>query len=218
MTHARLRDLRVARACLPSRPFRLLSRKFLRHIAAALLLTTALSACPQPKASEYDVKAAYLFNFGKFIRTASPTPVQAPPTDRRTFDICILGNDPVGAALESLTANEQIDRRPVRIRRFNEVIQESPLQSAQIRSCDIAYIGDDAQIESDLGVLRNADVLTVSDSPSFLNHGGMIQFVTVANHVRFAVNLDAVHRTHLVLSSELLRVASRVVDAHEVLP
>jgi len=53
-------------------------------------------------------------------------------------------------------------------------------------------------------------VLTVSDAPDFLKYGGMIQFVSEDNRVRFAVNLDAVNRTHIVLSSELLRVASSV--------
>jgi len=65
-------------------------------------------------------------------------------------------------------------------------------------------------MREDLAILGNADVLTVSDAPDFLQHGGMIQFVLVSNHVRFAVNLEAVNHTHLVLSSELLRVASSV--------
>jgi hypothetical protein len=52
--------------------------------------------------------------------------------------------------------------------------------------------------------------LTVSDAASFLQRGGMIQFLTVENHVRFAVNLDAVRGAQLSLSSELLRVATSV--------
>jgi hypothetical protein len=65
-------------------------------------------------------------------------------------------------------------------------------------------------MQADLAALGKVDVLTVSDAPDFLKEGGMVQFVVVDNHVRFAVNLDAVNRTHLVLSSELLRVASAV--------
>jgi hypothetical protein len=52
--------------------------------------------------------------------------------------------------------------------------------------------------------------LTVSDAANFLQQGGMIQFLTVENHVRFAVNLDAVRSARLTLSSELLRVATSV--------
>ena len=65
-------------------------------------------------------------------------------------------------------------------------------------------------MHADLAALGSADVLTVSDAPDFLKQGGMVQFLIVDKHVRFAVNLDAVDRTHLVLSSELLRVASAV--------
>jgi hypothetical protein len=62
-------------------------------------------------------------------------------------------------------------------------------------------------MDKDLEELRGADVLTVGTSSTFLAQGGMVQFLLLSNHVRFAVNLDAVKKTHLVLSSELLRVA-----------
>lgn len=169
-------------------------------IAVAAFLSGSIDLYAEAKPSEYDVKAAYLFNFGKFIRLSLPQPA-AP---RETFDICVFGQDPIGEILDGITANEQIDSRTVRVIRVKE--------ATQARTCDIAYVGESEaeRIESDLSVLAGADVLTVSDSPTFLARGGMIQFVLVANHVRFAVNLDAVKRTHLVLSSELLRVAYSV--------
>jgi hypothetical protein len=78
--------------------------------------------------------------------------------------------------------------------------------------CAIVFISSYEQenIREDLAILAGMDVLTVSDVPDFLKRGGMIQFVMVENHVRFAVNLDALNRAHLVLSSELLRVASSI--------
>ncbi len=169
-------------------------------IAVAAFLSGSIDLYAEAKPSEYEVKAAYLFNFGKFIRLSLPQPA-AP---RETFDICVFGRDPIGEILDGITANEQIDSRTVRVIRVKE--------ATEARTCDIAYVGESEteRIESDLSVLAGADVLTVSDSPAFLARGGMIQFVLVANHVRFAVNLDAVKRTHLVLSSELLRVAYSV--------
>jgi hypothetical protein len=172
----------------------------LRVAAFLLLCSTSGSALVESQArpAEYDVKAAYLLNFGKFIRGS---PNAAP---REHFDICVIGPDPMGRVLDSLAAGEQVDGRPVRIRRVND--------AADARSCDIAYFStsDTAKIDSELVALRNSDALTVSDAPNFLEHGGMIQFVLVAQRVRFSVNLNAVHRTHLVLSSELLRVALSV--------
>jgi hypothetical protein len=172
-----------------------------RTIAAALLLLrlpTPPALAQPPKPSEYDVKAAYLLNFGKFIRsfrTAQP---------RSSFDICILGHDAMGSSLDALAANSSIGNLPVHVNHSPDV--------TSAKSCAIVFISSSEgdRLREDLAILGDANILTVSDAPDFLEHGGMIQFVLVSNHVRFAVNLAAVNRAHLVLSSELLRVASSV--------
>jgi len=165
--------------------------------AAAALLFPLPGACQlgQSRSPEYDVKAAYLFNFGKFMR------VSGTPPPASTFDLCILGRDPMGTAIDEIAANETIDDRPVRVVRIED--------ASRGRSCRILFIAssEDAQLREDLAVLAGSDVLTVSDAPDFLDRGGMIQFIVQQDRVRFEVNLDAVNRTHLVLSSELLRVA-----------
>ncbi len=169
---------------------------------------TALRAQPRP--SEYDVKAAYLLNFGKFVRFSS----SASQAQQSTFDICILGEDPMVASLDAITVNERINERPVRVVRLKE--------PGVARGCAIEYISasEAAHLERDLNQIGDGDVLTVSDAPRFLALGGMVQFVPVANHVRFAINLTAVKRTHLVVSSELLRVAVSIsgMPATEAVP
>lgn len=159
-----------------------------------------LLAWAQARPSEYEIKAAYLFDFGKFIRVASPE-----SRKREAFSICIVGRDPMGRTLDELTRHEQIDNRPVHVMRLQD--------AAEARTCDVAYfsLSEDERIAADIAALGDADVLTVSDIPQFLARGGMIQFVNVGNHVRFNVSLQAVKRTHLELSSELLRVASSVL-------
>jgi hypothetical protein len=172
-----------------------------RWLIAIWVLVAAAGAAAQPKASEYDAKAAYLFNFGRFMRLSG----ESGALHRTEFEICILGRDPIGHVLDDMTANESIDHRAVRVRRTADALGA--------KECDVVYISaqEDAGIDADLSALSKADVLTVSDAPDFLKRGGMIQFVMQGDRVRFAVNLDAVSRTHLVLSSELLRVASSVV-------
>jgi len=162
--------------------------------------TPAFCGYTQPHASEYAVKAAYLFNFGKFVRFAPSDAVN----DRRSFDICIVGNDPLGSTLDDLTANEHLDSKPVRVLRVKV--------ASDARTCAIAYISaaEGNRLDADLEALRGHEVLTVSDVPEFLQHGGMVQFVTAEKHVRFAVNLDAVRKAQISLSSELLKVASSV--------
>lgn len=175
------------------------SRKGLPAIIAACC-TVAILASAQSPVSEYSVKAAYLFNFGKFVRFASTEG----GVSQSTFDLCIIGEDPLGHSLDEITANEKLDGRPVRVTRFKS--------ATEARGCGIAYISaaEGSHVDSDLQALNGQEVLTVSDSNDFLRRGGMIQFVNVANHVRFAVNLDAARKAHITLSSELLRVAISV--------
>lgn len=169
-------------------------------IAFWLSLWISAFAWTQPAPSEQDAKAAYLFNFGKFLRLAD----NAPPQHDSTFDICILGRDSFGPALDHLAAHASIDGRPVRVLRVPDV--------TDAKLCQILFISasEADNIREDLAILSGADALTVSDAPDFLDRGGMIQFLLEDNHVRFAVNLDAVNRAHLVLSSELLRVAASI--------
>lgn len=170
----------------------------LRTGLALCLLCKLGTAFAQAKPSEYDVKAAYIFNFGKFIHYSAPSPSAS------TFDICILGRDPMGRVLDNIAANETIDHRPVRVARYTD--------PSQARTCAIVFISryEGDRTTKDLEVLSGTDVLTVSDAPDFLKHGGMIQFVLLADHVRFDIDLDALKGTHLSLGSELLRVADKI--------
>jgi hypothetical protein len=155
----------------------------------------------QEKPTEDDVKAAYLFNFGKFVRWS------APAGGAQSFDICVVGQDGIAQVLQRTTLHEQMDSRPVAVRRL--------ASAADARGCAVLFLGgaEDARIEKDVAALAGADVLTVSDAPRFLERGGMIQFLLENNRVRFAVNLGAVDRTRLQLSSELLKVAVSVTGA-----
>jgi hypothetical protein len=163
----------------------------------ALILSSSLLP-GQSKPSEYTVKAAYLLNFGKFMHVSPGS-----EASRDDFNICVVGEDPFGRTLDDITAGEQIDGRAVRVIR---------LQKPKSQKCAIAYLGisEEKRMDQDLAAFQASDTLTVSDAPDFLKRGGMIQFLLVSDHVRFSVNLDPVRRTHLVLSSDLLRVAASV--------
>lgn len=165
--------------------------------AAMLLAMHVPGLAAQVRPSQYDVEAAYLLDFGKFTEPSA----ESQALRRTTYDVCIVGRDGIGSTIDKLAANESVDNHAVRV--LHDVT------ASQARTCAIVYISthDDDEIREDLDILSGADVLTVGDAPDFLNDGGMIQFVVEKNHVRFAVDLNAVHKTHLVLSSQLLRVA-----------
>ncbi|MGD0346683.1 MAG: YfiR family protein [Terracidiphilus sp.] len=147
----------------------------------------------------YDVEAAYLYNFGKFIQWPS-----APGASFQPFSICILGQDNFGKQLDDIVAGESIQgRKIVAIR----------LPSAEAADqCQIVFLGssEDTRLARDLDVLGKKPVLTVSSIPMFLERGGMIQFLIQNNRVRFAVNLPAARQAGLELSSQLLKVAEHV--------
>lgn len=148
--------------------------------------------------SEYDVEAAYLYNFGKFVHW--PDSVKKQPS----FDICILGENPFGGTLDKLISHDHIDGKPIRKRVIG--------RTAEATGCAIIYISDSeaGNLRHILAALAGEDGLLVSNLPDFVQQGGMIQFVLQGDRVRFEVNLHPALRSHLVLSSELLKVAVSV--------
>ena len=162
--------------------------------ASAFVLASMLHAQSAP--TEYQVKAAYLYNFAKFV--------EWPPgvmSSESSFNICVLGHDPFDPALSTTLAGENIKGKNVVVKRISRV-QDGV-------GCQILFISssEEARLKEILEVLRRESVLTVGDMPQFTRRGGMIQFVMDANRVRFEVNLTSAERTGLILSSQLLKVA-----------
>jgi hypothetical protein len=183
-------------------PFRDASRLWVRQILSAwciLLLVCTPLLCPAqstPGLAPSDVEAAYLYNFGKFVRWPA-----AQAQDSGPFAICILGDDGFGDTLNSLISNETLRGRKVVARRL-------PSPAAAV-DCQIVFLGqsEETRLAKDLTALQKKPILTVSSLPGFLEHGGVIQFLLQNKRVRFAVNLAAAEPTGLALSSELLKVA-----------
>lgn len=177
------------------------SRRILRAgiaVALVILCCSPLFGWQQP--TEYQVKAAYLYNFSKFIKW----PANAPSANSDSFTICVLGSDPFGAVLDGTVAGEAIDNKRVAVRRV--------ATAKEAAGCRIVFISatEDARLKPLLLALDKSGALTVSDMPGFTDRGGMIQFVLDGHRVRFEINLAAASSAGLSLSSELLRVATVV--------
>ena len=166
-------------------------------IVAGVLYGPPQLKAQDPKPTEYQVKAVYLFNFARFV--AWPGRIAA--AGREPFNVCVLGQDPFGPSLDATVSGETIDGVHVAVKRIS--------QPPEAMSCRVLFISssEEARLKEILAVLDKTSVLTVSDMPQFTQHGGMIQFVTEANRVRFEVNLTSAERTGLTLSSQLLKVA-----------
>jgi hypothetical protein len=169
-------------------------------LAAACLFVPDFLAAQDARPTDYQVKAAYLTNLGRFVSQWS---AKAGSPDE-TFDICVLGQDPFGPDLDRAVKGEKIGASPLAAKRVS-----GPQDTA---ACRVLFIGpsSDAQLSATLASLGTAPVLTVSDSPDFVKRGGMVQFVLDGDHVRFAINIAAARRAGLTLSSELLKLARTV--------
>jgi hypothetical protein len=167
-------------------------------VMLALLHIPVLQA-QQPRASEFQVKAAYLFNFGRFVKWPAGTTDKA-----NSFAVCVLGQDPFGSTLDSILAGEKLDGKPLVARRIS-----TPQDAGD---CRILFISstEESHLKEILVALDESGVLTVSDMPAFSRRGGMIQFVLEEGKVRFEINLTKAETAKLTVSSELLKVATAV--------
>jgi hypothetical protein len=154
------------------------------------------------EASEYQIKAAFLYNFTKFVEW----PPEASPGVNDPLAICIVGENPFGDSLNALIQGKTINGHKLVVR------QLEPAQD--LKGCQVAFISPSERrhIHSILDGLKGAGVLTVGDTEGFAALGGVINFTMEDNKVHFDVNVDAAERARLKISSKLLSLARIVKD------
>ncbi len=167
--------------------------------AAALLLGAPAAAAEGP--SQAEVTAAFLFNFSKFVEWPEGTfPEAADP-----IHICVLGENPFGASLADMVKGKQVGGRGISVRETGSV--------SRTAGCQIVFIASSEQgrLDEVIGRLADRPILTVSDVPSSADRGAVIGLVLEDRRVHFEVNMLAAARAGLKLSSQLLKVAVRLV-------
>ena len=169
-------------------------------VAAGMLVGGPSHLVSASNPSEYEVKAAYLYNFGRFVEW----PRDVPSNQAGEFTICVLGRDPFGLALDTTISGERIDGKNVVAQRISKV--------GEAANCRVLFISasENKQLKEILSNLGRLSILTVSDMPQFVQQGGMVQFVLADERVRFEINLTAAQQAGLNLSSQLLKVAAQV--------
>ena len=147
---------------------------------------------------EYQVKAAFLLNFTKFIEW----PASAFRQPDSPVSICILGADPFGGALDQMVSGELVNGRKVVTQR----IRTAPPPQL----CQALFVGGPQKDAGKLLPALGPAVLTVGEGESFIRDGGMIAFVIENRRVRFEINQATAENAGLKLSSKLLSVAKQV--------
>jgi hypothetical protein len=169
-------------------------------VAAALLLAPLALAQPAPPPSEYEVKAAFLFHFAKFV--------EWPPADLHDdFVIGILGRDPFGDALDRVLAGKTFGPHRIVVRRAATLEELGDVRELFISN------SEKANLTEILKQLQGRPTLTVGEVDDFVSRGGMVGFRLQGGVVRFDINLQPVARAGLKMSSQLIRVARRVMTS-----
>jgi hypothetical protein len=161
------------------------------------------SAYAQQLPTESQVKAAYLFNFLKFVEWPDETSTQL----NHRWIIGVAGDDLLSDELTHLVSGKVLQGRLLQVKGF--------LSTDDPHDCHILFIGasETKRLAAILTSLRGSSVLTVGDTPHFMESGGMIQFVRQDDRVSFMINVGATERAGLKVSSKLLALARAITGA-----
>ncbi len=145
---------------------------------------------------EYDVKAVFIANFFKFVEWPSPV---------REYRICIYGSDPFGQSMRTVEGMK-VRGRPLEVRR--------PVSLRALGDCHLLFISSSERrrIQSLLDEIKGMDILTVGDTEGYAQEGVMVNFYIEASKVKFEINLNAIRRSSITVSSQLLKLGRMVGD------
>lgn len=172
----------------------------LRRIALLAVLCGALGLTPWTPAKaapEYQVKAAFLFNFSQFVSW----PPRAFASATSPIVIAVLGRNPFGSDLIAIVRGERVGEHPLIVRQYGDV--------SEVDRCHILFIdrSESARLPHILAALRGRNILTVSDIDGSARTGVMIDLVRDDQHIRMEINNVAARASGLTISSDLLRLA-----------
>jgi len=188
-----------AKRCWQSHMALLVHRNLICRVAFLAVAATAPHVQAEGGAvpEEYQVKAAFLFNFAKFVEWPADTfkAVDDP------MAICVLGQDPFSGALEDLVRDKTVAGRPFVVRKVSTI--------PQAIKCQMVFVtaSERKRVRSILDELKGHSILTVGEAEDFTANGGIINFKLKDARVRIEIDTAAVERAKLRISSKLLSLA-----------
>jgi hypothetical protein len=165
-----------------------------------ILSFAAFGPAHAQESKEYELKAAFLFNFAQFVKW----PPESFANSAAPFCIGILGDDPFGAALDETVQGETIDNHRLTVVRSQRI--------EDLEACQMIFVSrsEEGHVGEVLSELDSKPILTVSDVESFAEDGGDIDFYLSDGKVRFEINPQAALRCGLKISSQLLSLGKIV--------
>ena len=170
-----------------------------RTMALLLAMVPSFAGAERPSSSEYEVKAAFIYNFAKFVEWP-----HADGAPSRPFVVVVLGTDPFGPVLDDALRGKTVGGSEIVIRRVARV--------EDVGRCEILYISNSERkhLSPILKHVGSEAILTVGDNVDFASLGGIIGFRLQGERIRLDISVSAAERAGLRISSQLLRVARLV--------
>jgi hypothetical protein len=173
-------------------------------ICSLVILGAGRSACAQVAAGEYQIKAAFVRSFTKFVEW----PATSLPPNGSPLCLGIVGDDPFGDTIVDALRGATASGHPIEL---HHLLWNEP----RLSTCHVLFISSSEvqHLSQILTEIDGASVLTVGDFDSFSRRGGAIELKMIAGRVRFDINLAAATRAGLHISSKLLSIANSVIQA-----
>ena len=171
--------------------------------AAVLVLHCGRADAQTTTPTESQVKAVFLYNFTKYVGW----PPEAFAGDTAALNVCVLGRDPFGPALDATLRGESVNQRSLAARRVSSL--------DEVAGCQILFIADSEEHEL-TAILRRVEgkpILTVGEMDKFAETGGMIRLRKIENKIRLEINEGSAARAGLKISSQLLKLARIVASS-----
>lgn len=174
---------------------RLVARWSLRILfaVATLVGSSALARAETAELPEYQLKAAFIYNFAKFITWPSDAFERADSP----IVIAVLGEDPFGPSLRETLGGKTVSGHPIQIIYFTG--------AETLSSCHILFVArsEKDRLIATLERIAGRAILTVGDFDRFAHRGGMINLFIEGKAIRFEINANATERAGLKVSSKL---------------
>jgi hypothetical protein len=178
-----------------------------RRLPVALALGPVLGIAPARAqgfaVTEPEMKAAFLYKFGKFV----DWPAASFSSPAAPLELCVVGADAVAKALAETVRGKTIAERPLLVHR--------PSPADDLARCHLVFVGaaDPKALGRIADRLGQRPTLIVAEAPeAAAGRGAAVNLVVEASRIRFEINPDAAERRGLRVSSKLLSLARLVRD------
>lgn len=164
-------------------------------LCLGLCLPTSQSVAMADELIEYQVKAAFIYNFIAFT--------QWPDSTGEMINLCVYGEDYFGNEIDKLQ-NRSVNKRHIKVERINHV--------EKLKRCQVIFFSKpvSSNLSGVLSELQNQPVLTLADRPDAISQGVIINMNLINEKIVFEINLGFARKSGLDISSKLLQLAVKV--------